>query len=171
MINDGKYESKLKKDLTSDISGWATLISYNNSEKFTVNQKSVEGYFYDMPDNIKVFSNVIEYLSNIDSKNIKGFITELIKSFQEVLIKEYNEKYIYNHLPKMKIEEQDDSIFLEWIFKDFRIGFSIEDEIDESTWYIITNVNLEEFTKSGYINKKNYCDIVFKIIKYVLENT
>jgi hypothetical protein len=43
---------------------------------------------------------------------------------------------------------EDGSVLLEWIFSDFRIGFNIEPNPDESGWHLISNKRLGEIAVS-----------------------
>ena len=47
------------------------------------------------------------------------------------------------HLPQLHaFDVQDGSILIEWIFGDFRVGFSIEPIPAESSWYLVSNAKL-----------------------------
>lgn len=55
-------------------------------------------------------------------------------------------------LPYLRASEAEDgSMLIEWIFDDFRIGFSIEPTSDKSSWYVVSNSRLGEISACGYI--------------------
>ncbi len=173
---DEKYKFQMYKNDLYD-STWTSagdVLSYDVFKESMVNSYNnyVEGYFYSLPSNLNIFENVEKYLSKINDNKIKDFLIEFMHTFQEILIEKMTKVGIYNYLPQMTVEEQDEeSIFLEWIFKDFRIGFSFEKKVDDSTWYMITNKNLEEFIVSGSLNKENVYITALKTINYALENS
>lgn len=47
--------------------------------------------------------------------------------------------------------EEDGSVLLEWTFPDFRIGFNIEPNPDDSGWHLVTNKKLGDKTESGQL--------------------
>jgi len=49
----------------------------------------------------------------------------------------------------------DGSVLFEWIFSDYRIGFNIEPNPQESSWYLVTNRKLGEISASGFISHIN----------------
>ena len=58
------------------------------------------------------------------------------------------------HLPHLHaFDVQDGSILIEWIFDDFRVGFSIEPIPSESSWYLVSNAKLGDIGESGYISQ------------------
>jgi len=49
----------------------------------------------------------------------------------------------------------DGSILVEWISSDFRIGFSIESILSDSSWYVISNSTLGDICESGYLFRED----------------
>ena len=45
----------------------------------------------------------------------------------------------------------DGSLLLEWILPNFRIGFGVEDDDSQSSWFLITDENLGNLSGAGYI--------------------
>lgn len=75
------------------------------------------------------------------------------------------------YLPKIYGFFVDDgSILLEWIFSDFRIGFSIEPVSEESSWFLVTNQKHGEISASGYLSDQNE-KIILWLIYFVLGNS
>ena len=48
---------------------------------------------------------------------------------------------------------QDGSLLIEWIFDDFRVGFSIEQNPSESSWYLVSNAKLGDINVAGDISQ------------------
>lgn len=58
------------------------------------------------------------------------------------------------HLPQLHaFAVQDGSILIEWIFDDFRVGFSIEPIPSESSWYLVSNAKLGDISVAGDISR------------------
>ena len=67
-------------------------------------------------------------------------------------------------LPSLNVAEAgDESVSIEWIFKNFRIGFSIDPCITESSWFLVSNANMGNVNASGYMR-----DISSKQSKYIM---
>ena len=64
--------------------------------------------------------------------------------------------------------EEDGAVSVEWIFPDFRIGFNIEPNPDDSGWHLVAGKNLENITKSGQL--KNREDITILLLDFILSN-
>ena len=55
-------------------------------------------------------------------------------------------------IPRLSASTVDDgSILFEWISADYRIGFSIEPDPRESSWFLITSENLGSVSASGFL--------------------
>jgi len=47
--------------------------------------------------------------------------------------------------------ESEDSLLMEWIFKDYRYGFAIEKNIEDSSFYFVSNRKYGETTISSLL--------------------
>ena len=47
----------------------------------------------------------------------------------------------------------DGSVLFEWIFDDFRFGFVIEQEADQSHWYLVSNSKLDGLSAAGNLSE------------------
>jgi len=171
MTNSINSKDRLYHNLTS--STGITITTYkNNEDTLFENSQNTNGYFYSLPDSIKIFQNIESQLDKIPNSTVRLSVGDFIYTFQKLLRDMVIKKRLSNYLPNMMVEINDDSsVFFEWIFKDFRIGFSIELNVNESSWYLITNKNLEELSVSGSLYAGELSLVITKIIKYVLENT
>lgn len=60
----------------------------------------------------------------------------------------------------------DGSVLIEWIAESFRIGFSIEPDFEESSWYVVDNKDL---TEGGYIFSEKARSILKKLLKNIVQ--
>lgn len=71
---------------------------------------------------------------------------------------------ILGHLPKIYVfESEDGSILLEWIFKNLRLGLSIESEIEKSSWFLVSNKSIGSINAYGRLDS----DIKYPVIKWL----
>lgn len=99
---------------------------------------------------------VLEQIVNPDQK---AFAVNIINCIQEILHIFTESNFEVYSLPQIKafIVEDDKSVLLEWIFSDFRIGFNVDSNVNESSWYLVTKKLLGEIQASGDLlnNNKN----------------
>ena len=82
-----------------------------------------------------------------EARRILWIITETSLTFQ-------SQGVDLGHLPQFHaFAVQDGSILIEWIFDDFRVGFSIEPIPTESSWYLVSNAKLGDIGESGNISQ------------------
>ena len=73
------------------------------------------------------------------------------------------------HIPPLHAyQSEDGSVLVEWIFPDFRIGFNIESNQEDSGWHLVSNKRLGEVTASGQLTSEREIMVLFA--KFVLPN-
>jgi hypothetical protein len=156
-------------ELFNDRSGIKQQAKEINTMKFI----RTSDYHSNLPNDINIFSRIDENIDKIENKDIYNFIKQFLTIFQETLISIINYfDNLSNYLPPLTLSILDDgSVLIEWIFKDFRVGFSIEPHVDESSWYMVTNQNLEEFSRSGKLELSKASNLLKEIIMITLKNT
>ncbi len=125
-------------------------------------------YFFKLPQRFDIFRNISE-LENIENEDLKNLVNEFIKNFKIILI-------TYNHsfpddisLPEITLNiNEDNSVLIEWIFKDFRVGFSFESDIKHSFWYIVSNDKFDSFNSSGKLSLTNLDELITTILDFVI---
>jgi hypothetical protein len=132
----------------------------------------IESYFRMLPKNIDIFRTArIEALA-IEDSAVRTYTIDFLLAFQRVIVDMYNTTDIASYLPPLVLNViEDGSSILEWIFKDFRIGFSIEPRLEESSWYLVSNANLDEASASGLLERANNDALLTKLTSFVLQNT
>jgi hypothetical protein len=77
-----------------------------------------------------------------------------------------------SYLPQLQaFLAEDGSFLLEWIFSDYRIGFSIEPNEAESSWYLITNRKLGEVNAAGVLCGSELQTLVLWLLNFVLSHS
>ncbi len=70
----------------------------------------------------------------------------------EKVVYQWQNEISDNNLPRiLPLESDEDSIWLEWIFPNFRFGFSIDNNPEDSGWYIVSNEELGSMSASGLL--------------------
>ena len=80
--------------------------------------------------------------------------------FREFFNKNFNDT---NEDDLSVITEDDNSLWIEWIFKNYRYGFIIEENTDESSFYFVSNKEYDNLSISGMLNDNLIADLI-KII-------
>lgn len=100
-----------------------------------------------------------------EAKKLLLTINKIVKKFQQYGFDLY-------FLPLLHTFPVDDgSLLIEWIFEDFRIGFSLEQESSESSWYLVTNPKFGEISASGYLSDVDNEKIVIWLLNFILVNS
>jgi hypothetical protein len=106
-------------------------------------------YLRVLPNGIDIFRNIIPVFPKLDEElayNTRVFLNCYI----ETLVSLNDQITISNSLPRLSFTPFDDNtLLIEWIFRDFRIGFSIDKIAVDSNWYLVTNEKFKELTQSG----------------------
>jgi len=63
---------------------------------------------------------------------------------------------------------ENDNLWIEWIFPDYRFGFSLESNLDESNYYFVSNKKYGEFMVSGLFNDP-FNEEILKLINIKLK--
>ena len=105
---------------------------------------------------------------------------EVAKETQKLLFIIQKTIFLFKHAgfdlsnvpPLHTINVDDGSVLIEWIFNDFRIGFSIEPNKEDSSWYLVSNKKLGEINISGYISTNIDIEmLISKLINFIISNS
>jgi hypothetical protein len=89
-----------------------------------------------------------------------------------MIIKNINYLNRCGHLPSLILNILEDrSALLEWGFRDFKIGFSFEIEIKESSWYFVANEKFQFASLNGKLDLDNEDVFLSNILFFVSKNT
>jgi len=97
---------------------------------------------------------------------------KLLSVLQETLFTFKQFRFDVGHIPQLQAFAADDgSVLLEWIFRDYRVGFSIEPKPQDSGWFLITNKNLGEITASGFLSGIDLNRLILWLLNFILSNS
>ena len=130
-------------------------------------------YFLNLPSNWNIFINASDTIRKIADPKKRKDVVDLLLSLQNVLLKNRFALDSIGSLPPLRISinGEDNSVLIEWIFRDFRIGFSIEANHSQSNWYLVSNENLNRVDQSGLLSSQDIDELLTSLIAFVLSNT
>ena len=155
------------------------LVDSNNIEYQTIPSAStsspvfIPNYFVKFPRNIDIISNSLIKIRDIEDSSVKKQVVTVLSIIQQNLLTIFEDGDMNSILlPPLLINPNDDgSVLIEWIFRDFRIGLSLELNSSESSWYLISNRRLDEISYSGLISEYNLQSLIAVIITFALSFT
>lgn len=126
-----------------------------------------------MPNNVypSFLRAIYSSLNDIGNEQVCSDIRDIIKTILNIALSLQNEKLIEIIFQKMHLfSVEDGSALLEWIFEDYRIGFGIEPDREESSWYLVTKENLGNINAYGSLSGIDNRNIVTWLINFINVN-
>lgn len=78
---------------------------------------------------------------------------------------------IQNLPPVMLFAQEDGSVTIEWPSVDYRLGFTIEANPDESGWYLTTSERLGEAGSYGYLSQIDVRFLAYLLVNFIVANS
>lgn len=108
----------------------------------------------------------------INNKAIAQEAQKLLSAIQETMSTIQKFRFDFGYIPPLRGSiAEDGAVLFEWIFRDYRIGFSIEPNAQESGWFLIANRNLGEISASGFISGVNLNVLIPWLIDFILSHS
>lgn len=108
-------------------------------------------------------------ISKVEDQSIVKQTESLLSTIQAIIQLLKKERPELNDIPPLHAHvDEDGSVLLEWIFPDFRIGFNIEPNPDDSGFHMLTNKKLGERTESGQL--ANMRETIFRLLSFIISN-
>jgi len=96
-------------------------------------------------------------------------LDELLSTLRSMLAGVQRIRRDFDHIPPLHASlGEGDSVLLEWVFPDFRVGFNIEPNRDDSGWHLVSNKNLDELAISGRL--RDMREVVAPLLDFILSN-
>lgn len=132
-------------------------------------------YESSLPRNLSIFSEVEH---GIDSpflvEDQRLLAHSLISAIKASLLLNYRQRYMnlpYSELHMSILE--DNSALIEWTYLDFRAGFSIEQDIAKSSYYVLLRNETDEgstvIPEFGPLNKENLNTVAARVVSRISE--
>ena len=169
-------------DYLSDISSGTASTSGSLGEDSEENYSNISAapalpdmdsqYFRNLPSSLNVLANAPDTIRRIADPEKRRDVVTFLLSIQNALL---TNRFILDRIgtfSPLRINlNEDDSILIEWIFRDFRIGFSLETDRSQSNWYLVSNQNLNQVDLSGLLSSQDIEELLTSLIAFVISNT
>ena len=108
-------------------------------------------------------------ISQIQNPNVAEQLDKLLSIIDKIFYVAQQGKIDLSYIPSLNAHvDEDGSVLVEWIFPDFRTGFNIEPNPDDSGWHLVSNKALNEYTASGQLADMN--EIILFLLKFIFSN-
>lgn len=129
-------------------------------------------HFISLPREANLIKLALTIVRQIENKQIAKEARKLLLNVQDVVNSFQQFGIDLSHLPPLQAFLPDDgSVLIEWIFPDFRIGFSIEPISEDSGWYLVSSKKLGEISASGYVSGIDVKNLVLWLLNFVLAHS
>jgi hypothetical protein len=127
-------------------------------------------YSKDLPPDLNFLAKATEKLKDIPNVSIRERAYNLFRNFQDFMIENLSQIEIMGKMPPLDLSIlQDGSVLIEWIFKDFRLGISLEEDDNESGWYLVSkNSGGGDSSNFGYLHMINIKTLLTETLSLVL---
>lgn len=116
---------------------------------------SPEGFteqYYPLSRSSALLKEARASLDGLDNSDLVTQATRFLADLQKILdIFELFRGDLRDLPPLVAFMVDDGSILFEWDFRDYRFGFSIEPDPQESSWYLVTRKSMGNINASGMI--------------------
>jgi hypothetical protein len=142
---------------------------HGESKSINTDKNVSQKYIYELPANFNIIAKAMNTLSKIQKPDIHQYALDVLKTFQEVVLEYVNKIEEIGRLPSLDLDVlQDGSVLIEWIFNDFRLGISLEEDLNESSWYLVSKNgsggDVSNFGLLHLIDMKTLIHQMFEII-------
>lgn len=101
-------------------------------------------------------------VSQIKDSDVKNQLNKLLSIIDKKISLAQQRDVDLSRMPPLHAHvDEDGSVLLEWIFSDFRVGFNIEPNPDDSGWHLVSNKTHNEYTASGQLEDMNKITTIF----------
>ena len=120
-----------------------------------------------------VTSRAIDDLSKIKDKDIRQQTGLILETIQTYIVLLCNKHSISKRLPMILMNVRDDqTVLLEWNFRNFRIGFEIEHDQKNTIYFFVSeDISTGAYSAESKPLGENYNDRILWLVDYVLENS
>jgi len=114
-------------------------------------------------------NQAIKIIPQIKDPNIAKQLDSLLSFVNKIVNTLMQSEKNLNLIPPLHPHvEEDGSVLLQWIFPDFRIGFNIEPNPNDSGWHLVANKRLGDITASGQLT--NMGEITIILLDFIRSN-
>jgi len=111
-----------------------------------------------------------DVVQRTENQQVAKEAKEVLRSIEDTVENFFRQSNLdLSYLPGLQAFNVDDgSVLIDWKFNEFRIGFTIEPNPQESGWYLVSTDNLGEITASGYLSNMGLKKLVLWLLNFIL---
>jgi hypothetical protein len=133
---------------------------------------NINAHFIPLPKETHFIKSALKVIRLAENQDVAREARNLLLLIQDTISNFQRFGFDMSYLPQLLAFNVDDgSVLLEWVSKDFRMGFSIEPDSRDSGWYLVTNRNLGEISASGYTSQINIHPLILWLLNFILANS
>jgi len=115
------------------------------------------------------YDNVLEKIQNIQNTDVKNRAKTLLYEYLNLVNRFYHNDIDLSPIPQLNIVSPgDESILMEWVSNQFRIGINVESGNLESNWYLVSTSSLGDIEASGYLTELNKQKTILWLLCFIL---
>ena len=133
---------------------------------------SLNRYFLPLPEESSLIKTAWTITRQTENQTLGREARKFLSDIDEMIVSFQQFGFDLGYLPSLQgFNVEDGSILIEWIFGDFRIGFNIEPNPNDSGWYLVSNKNLGEISASGYTSGIEIKNLILWLLNFILSNS
>jgi hypothetical protein len=134
--------------------------------------RAISDNFIIMPVGSNILRQSWELVYNLKDSNVAIPSQKLLSTIQNTLYNMQQYQFDLSFIPNLQGKILDDNaILFEFICRDFRVGFVIEPNIEDSNWYLVTSKKLGENSHSGYLYATDLRYLVTHLLQFIIANS
>ena len=115
-----------------------------------------------------ILESLKSFWSSAPPGAVKDQVGYLFEYLGYALLKDLPAQYGASFIPKINtFQTGEDSALIEWIAHDIRLGFNIEGDPSQSSWYLATSDKLGCFSASGQLSVRELSTILDELVSVI----
>ena len=128
-------------------------------------------YFALLPEYSNLFGKAWQIGTKAKNQNVARQTRLILLSIQEIINSFGQLGFDLGSITPIKAYEcEDESVLMEWIYTNFRVGFAIEPDQAESGWYLVSNQALGEKSAYGNLLDSNMDKNLLWLLNFIIEH-
>lgn len=128
--------------------------------------------YFPMPIGSDILRHAWELVYRLSNRQLADQSYNLINVIEKALIIIQQYQFDLSYIPQLQAKIIDENtVLFEFICQDFRIGFSIESNPQESGWYLVTNRKLGEVSYSGFLSAIDLNFLIMYLVQFIVYNS
>jgi len=152
----------------TDSQSWPESDLHFNLEDLTKSAKE-QANVYGLRGESNPTRQARDIFSQIQNPSVAEQLSKLLSTIYILFRATPREAREMSSIPPLRAHvDEDGSVLLEWIFSDFRVGFNIEPNPDDSGWHLVSDKTHNVYTASGQLGDMN--EVITFLLNLIFSN-